>query len=343
MDTLAEREAEILELMIKAHVATGEPVGSRTISKTGIGLSAATVRNSMADLEEKGYLTHPFTSAGRLPTDRGYRFYVDKLMAQEELEEDERQHIRERIAFRVREGNIEGVLEQVSRVIGELSLNLGVALTPRFERGVFERLEMVHLSESKILLVLTIASGLVKTMVIEVDARIAHSELDETARAINERLSGLSVAEIRDSVGERLRSISRGSPRLLRALCDTASTLFRASSGDDLRVGGTGNFFLQPEFSGDQKSVAALLDLLEERNVIVTILDERMDNEGIAITIGNEHGAPELHNCSVLTSRYRVGDVSGLVGVIGPTRIPYAKMVPMLRYVTHVTEEMLAQ
>ncbi len=343
MDNLAQREAEILELLIKAHVATGEPVGSRTISKSGIGLSAATVRNSMADLEEKGYLTHPFTSAGRLPTDRGYRFYVDKLMAQEELAEEERQDIRERIAFRLREGNIEGVLEQVSRVIAELSHNLGVALTPRFERGVFERLEMVHLSESKIMLVLTIASGLVKTMVIEVDARIDHSELDETARAINERLSGLSVAEIRDSVGERLRSISRGSPRLLRALCDTAGALFKASSGDDLRFGGTGNFFLQPEFSGDQKGVAALLDLLEERNVIVTILDERMDNEGIAITIGNEHGAPELHNCSVLTSRYRVGDVSGLVGVIGPTRIPYAKMVPMLRYVTHVTEEMLAQ
>ena len=165
MDNLAQREAEILELLIKAYVATGEPVGSRTISKSGIGLSAATVRNSMSDLEEKGYLTHPFTSAGRFPTDRGYRFYVDKLMAQEELAEEERQHIRERIAFRVREGNIEGVLEQVSRVIAELSHNLGVALTPRFERGIFERLEMVCLSESKILLVLTISSGLVKSMV----------------------------------------------------------------------------------------------------------------------------------------------------------------------------------
>ncbi len=343
MDRLSQREEAILNTLIRTYVTTGEPVGSRTVSKSGLGLSAATVRNSMADLEEKGYLSHPHTSAGRVPTDKGYRYYVDKLMAQEELVEKDLQRIRDNMVVRAWEGNIEGVLEQVSRAVADVSHNLGVALTPRFERGIFQRLEMVHLSESKLLLVLTIKSGLIKTMVMEVDSNISASELEETKRVINERLFGLTVGEIRDSVGERLRSVSRGSPKLLRLLSDSVDTLFKFSSGDDLHFGGAGNFFLQPEFTSDQKGLAALLGLLEERELMVTILDERMDLEGIAITIGNEHWSPELQNCSLLTSRYWVGNVSGIIGVIGPTRIPYARMVPMLQYMTDLTEEILEQ
>ncbi len=343
MERLSQREEVILNILIGSYVATGEPVGSRTISKSGLGLSAATVRNSMADLEEKGYLSHPHTSAGRVPTDEGYRYYVDLLMSQEELVEKERRRIRNNMVVRLQEGNIESLLEQVSRVIADISKNLGVALTPRFERGIFQRLEMVHLSESKLLLVLTIKSGLVKTMVMEIDSDIDVSELEDTKRVINERLFGLTVAEIRDSVEERLRSVSGGSPKLLRLLSDSADSLFKFSSGDDLHFGGAGNFFLQPEFSSNQEGMAALLGLLEERESMVTILDERMDREGIAITIGNEHASPELQNCSLLTSRYQVGSVSGIIGVIGPTRIPYARMVPLLQYMANLTEEILDQ
>ena len=343
MDRLSLREEAILNTLIRTYVKTGEPVGSRTISKLGLGLSAATARNSMADLEEKGYLSHPHTSAGRVPTDKGYRYYVDKLMDEEALVEKDRQRIRDNMVVRFWEGNIEGVLEQVSRAVADVSHNLGVALAPRFERGIFQRLEMVHLSKSRLLLVLTIRSGLVRTMVMEVDSNISASELEETKRVINERLFGLTVGEIRESVGERLRSVSRGSPRLLRLVSDSVDTLFKFNSGDDLHFGGAGNFFLQPEFSSDQKGLAALLGLLEERELMVTILDERMDLEGIAITIVNEHRSPALRNCSLLTSRYWVGNVSGIIGMIGPTRIPYARMVPMLQYMTDLTEEILEQ
>ena len=145
------------------------------------------------------------------------------------------------------------MLEQMSRLIADLSMNLGMVLSPRFERGVFDRLEMVHLSEGRLLLVLAIKSGLVKTMVMEVDSAITPGELDETSRAVNERLSGLSVAEIRDSVAERLREVSSGSPRLLRVLCDSALNLFRFQNGMDLHFGGAGNFIMQPEFNRKKK------------------------------------------------------------------------------------------
>ena len=341
MPQLQKREQTILSSLVSAHVATGEPVGSRTISKSGLGLSPATVRNSMADLEEKGYLTHPHTSAGRIPTDKGYRYYVDQVVSQEDLPDAERERIRRSMAAQLREGNIQTLIEQVSQVVAEVSQNLGVALTPRFERGTFERLELVHLSESKVLLVLTIRSGLVKTMVMEIDSAIDVSEIEETRRVINERLSGLTVAEIRDSVLERLSSVSRGSSRLLRIICESADSLFNFSGSDDLHFGGAGNFFLKPEFSNHQTELAALMGLLEAREPMITILDKRTDQEGINITIGNENTSPELQGYSLLTSRYQVGNVSGVVGVIGPTRLPYARIIPLIQYMAELTEEMI--
>lgn len=336
-----QREAAILNILISKHVNTGEPVGSRAIARSGLGLSSATVRNSMADLEEKGLLTHPHTSAGRVPTDKGYRYYVDKVMPRQTIEEEEREKIRERVRAYVREGDIEALLEQMSKLIADLSMNLGMVLSPRFERGVFDRLEMVHLSEGRLLLVLAIKSGLVKTMVMEVDSAITPGELDETSRAVNERLSGLSVAEIRDSVAERLREVSSGSPRLLRVLCDSALNLFRFQSGMDLHFGGAGNFIMQPEFNRKKNDLAALMALLEAREPMITILDERTEHEGISVTIGSENGPPQLQGCSVLTSRYRVGAISGVIGLIGPTRIPYARLIPLTRYMATLAEEML--
>ena len=338
---LQQREVAILDILVSTHVSTGEPVGSRAIARSGMGLSSATVRNSMADLEDKGLLTQPHTSAGRVPTDKGYRYYVDRVMPREMLEEEECDQIRERVRAAVRKGDVEVLLEQMSRVIADLSMNLGMVLSPRFEQGVFDRLEIVHLSEGRLLLVLAIRSGLVKTMVMEVDSAITPGELDETSRAVNERLSGLSVAEIRDSVAERLRAVSHGSPRLLRVLCDSAPNLFRFHSGMDLHFGGAGNFIMQPEFSRKKNDLAALMELLEAREPMITILDERTEQDGISVTIGTENGPPELRGCSVLTSRYKVGAISGVIGLIGPTRIPYARLIPLTRYMAALAEEML--
>jgi heat-inducible transcriptional repressor len=202
---------------------------------------------------------------------------------------------------------------------------------------------MVQLSESKLLLILTIQSGLVKTMVMEVDARISAGDLDTTRRVINERLSGLSIEEMLTEVEERLISSSEGSPKLLRMICDHADSLFEAINEEDLHLVGTGNFFMQPEFADQQSRMAELIGMFEERTQMAEILSGRMTGDGVAITIGEENESPQLKDCSLLTSKYRFGNVTGVIGMMGPTRMAYNKMVPLLRYIAGLTETLLEE
>jgi heat-inducible transcriptional repressor len=337
MTELTQREKAILDILICAYVSTGEPVGSRTVSKMGLGLSAATIRNSMSDLEEKGYLQHPHTSSGRVPSDKGYRYYVDMLMSREELAEAAQRAIRESLDH-VREGNVENLLGNVSKMLADVSHNLGIALGPQFIQGIFERLEMVKLSESKLLMVMSIRSGLVKTMVMEVDADLDDEDLQETRRVVNERLSGLTVGEIMLSAKERLESANSGSPKLLRLIAESADSLFEVFSGVELHIDGTRNFFDQPDFTSE--NLAGLIGMLEEKHSVAHLLQDR-GNEDFVITIGEEHPSPELKGCSLLTSRYNVGNVSGVIGIIGPTRLQYGRLVPLLQYMSYLTSEKL--
>lgn len=343
MEDLSSRERTILDRLVNCFIDTGEPVGSRTLSKRGLDLSAATVRNSMADLEEKGYLFQPHTSAGRVPTDKGYRVFVDTLMEQHEISEDDRRRLTDMVETCIRESNVESLVGQVSHVIADVSHQLGVALMPRFNKGIFRSLEMVQLSESKMLLIVTIQSGLVKTMVMEVDAKIAAGDLDTTRRVVNERLSGLTIEDMLKEVEARLMSSSEGSPRLLRMICDNADSLFEVVNEEDLHLVGTGNFFMQPEFADRQSRMAELIGMFEERTQMAEILNGRMGEDGIAITIGEENESPQLKDCSLLTSKYRFGNVTGVIGLMGPTRMPYNKMVPLLRYIAGLTEAMLEE
>lgn len=343
MEDLSRRERSILDRLITCYIDTGEPIGSRTLSKTGLELSAATVRNSMADLEERGYLHQPHTSAGRIPTDKGYRVHVDALMEQEEITDEERVQLREMVEAAIRESKVDILMEQVSKVIADVSQNLGVALSPGFESGRFRSIEMVKLSESKLLIVITIRSGLVKTMMMEVDSRIERSDLEETRRILNERLSNLTMGEIVVGVEERLRDASGGAPKLLRLICDSAETLFEFTADEDLHLVGTCNFFLQPEFSEDKTRLAKLYELFEERSQMRAILNNRMGRDGIAITIGEENESPHLSGCSLLTSNYQLGNVTGVIGLMGPTRMAYAKMVPLVRVMAALTQDLLEE
>jgi heat-inducible transcriptional repressor len=343
MEDVSSRERTILDRLVNCFIDTGEPVGSRTLSKRGMDLSAATVRNSMADLEEKGYLFQPHTSAGRVPTDKGYRVFVDTLMQQKQITEDDRRRLTAMVEECIRDNEVESLIGQVSKIIAEVSHQLGVALTPRFQKGTFRSLEMVQLSESKLLLILTIQSGLVKTMVMEVDARINVGDLDTTRRIINERLSGLSIEEMLTEVEERLMSSSEGSPKLLRMICDQADSLFEVIHEEDLHLVGTGNFFMQPEFADQQSRMAELSGMFEERTQMAEILSGRMTSDGVAITIGEENESPQLKDCSLLTSKYRFGNVTGVIGMMGPTRMAYDKMVPLLRYMAGLTETLLEE
>lgn len=338
---LPERDRTVLQSLIRTYVATAIPVGSRTICRRyRLRLSPATVRNTMMDLEEMGYLWQPHTSAGRVPTDKGYRFYVDALMDREELTQEEKDRIRTRVEALIKERGVEDILEQIARVIADVSRQLGVVLSPQFERGILYKIELVSLTERKFLLVLTIRSGLVKTVVMSVQSQIALDEVVETARILNERLSGLAVGEIRRSIRDRMRSASRGAPDLIRLLVEEADELFDFAAPENLHVGGTTHMLDQPEF---QKLgyIAPLMELLEERASILGVLQKRIDQESPYITIGAENAPNPMQVCSLLTSSYQVGNVSGIIGILGPTRMPYSRLVALVTYMAELTSELL--
>ncbi|MSS71733.1 MAG: heat-inducible transcription repressor HrcA [Candidatus Latescibacteria bacterium] len=343
MMTISQREQMILGAVVDAYVESGEPVGSRTISKTGLGISAATIRNTMSDLEEKGLVYQPHTSAGRIPTDQGYRYYVDRLMSSGTLMEAQSDKVRAQVMEHIREGNVEDILDQISRVIADVSHHLGLVLSPRFEQGAFRRLELVSLTDRRILLVLSIQSGLVKTMAIEVDSPVDPAQLSETVQALNERLSGLTVGELKKTAYERLQEVRRGDPKLLRLIADETVAMCSQSHGEDLHLGGAGNIFLEPEFR-DRQALVGIVNVLEARNPIVGVLESRTEQDGVAITIGNENrSVPEIQSCSVVTSRYRIGTASGVVGVIGPTRMHYLRVSSLVRFVARLTEELVGE
>jgi heat-inducible transcriptional repressor len=340
MEAISRREEMILSTVVDAYVSTGEPVGSRTISKRGVGISAATIRNAMSDLEEKGLVYQPHTSAGRIPTDRGYRYYVDHLMSPDELPESQEEGIRSRITACLREGSVQEILDQISRIVAEVSQNLGVVLSPRFEQGVFRRLELVSLTERRVLLVLSIQQGLVKTMVIEADSPVDPAQLSDTARVLNERLSGLTLGELRKTALERIQEARDGDPKLLRIIADETAALCAQGHGEGLHLGGTGNIFLQPDFA--RQTLMGLVNVLEAKESIVDVLERRTGRSGVAITIGNENrSVPEMRSCSLITSSYRVGDTSGVVGVIGPTRMRYNLIASLVRFAAQLTGDLV--
>jgi heat-inducible transcriptional repressor len=337
---LSERERRVLEAVIQSYVETAEPAGSRTISRRfGLGVSPATIRNTMSELEEKGYLFHPHTSAGRVPTDSAYRLYVDSLMGPATLSSKETQRLAEEIAGGG--SAIEAILRRAAQSLSEL----GVALGPRLDRTVLQRLEVVRASEERLLLVLTLSGGAVRTIFVEVPGRIAESALHEVSVLLNERLSGLSLREIRSTLGARLRDggTHAGTRELLNVFVQEGEMLFDlpiAPSTDDVVLGQASVLAEQPEFASGE-SMRRLLALTDTREHLAEVLRRRSTAPGISITIGSEHGDPRLDHLTVVTAAYQTGALSGVIGVIGPTRMPYDKVIALVRHTSMLVSDLL--
>ena len=340
---LSERERRVLEAVIQSYVETAEPAGSRTISRRfGLGVSPATIRNTMSELEEKGYLFHPHTSAGRVPTDSAYRLYVDSLMGPATLNPREA----ERLAEEISGGGsaIEAILRRAAQSLSVVAQELGVALGPRLDRTVLQRLEVVRASEERLLLVLTLSGGAVRTIFVEVPGQIAEDALAEVSFVLNERLSGLSLREIRSSLAVRLRDTgSPGSRELLNVFVQEGDLLFDlpiVPSTEDVVLGQASILAEQPEFSSGE-SMRRLLALTDTREHLAEVLRKRSTAPGISITIGSEHGDPRLDHLTVVTAAYRTGALSGVIGVIGPTRMPYEKVVALVRHTSMLVSDLL--
>ena len=339
---LNDREARVLEAVIRTYVETAEPAGSRTVAKRfGLGVSAATIRNAMSDLEEKGFLFHPHTSAGRIPTDLAYRYYVNTLMRPVRLTSAEQRLIRKELSDD-QSGPIERVIRRAAQVLGLLSGELGVAIAPRLEEVVLEKLELVGISSEKVLMVLTLRGGVVRAVYVDLPISAPAETLLGVARILNERLAGQNLANVRATLPERLRdAASADAPgELLNVFLQSAEDLLE-SQGDDVHLGRTSVIANQPEFAAEDR-LKSLIELTEERELLGDILSARSHTQFPVITIGAENPDPRLNRFTLVTSEYRMGNVSGVLGILGPTRMPYEKVAAIVEHTSRLMSEFAA-
>jgi heat-inducible transcriptional repressor len=345
VEQLSARERRVLEAVIQTYVQTAEPAGSRTVSRQfGLGVSPATIRNTMSDLEEKGFLFHPHTSAGRVPTNKAYRAYVDALLGGTPVAPPaEREKLTE--ALTASDSPIETILRRAAQSLGVLTQELGVALQPRLAASVLRSLDLVRVNDERLLMVLSLEGGAVRSVFVEVAGSIAESALTEVTKVLNERLAGLTLEDIRASVGARLRdSVSAPSAReLLNIFVQEAEALFdqNISRGEQgILLGQASVLAEQPEFAAADR-MRRLIALTESPQDLADALRRRGQTSGISITIGAEHEDERLRDFTVVTAEYHTGSLAGVIGVIGPTRMPYEKVISLVNHTSQLLSELL--
>ncbi len=326
-----DRAKDILRNLVERHVTTGQPVGSTSIASTGpLAVSPATVRNIMVHLEDAGLITRPHPSAGAVPTDKGYRYYVDALLRMRPIKKRDR----ERINLELENDwlSVQELLSHTAHILGLVCKEVGVALAPKLYDGKLERVELIPVGRRKVLLALTVTSGLVRSIVAELDADISADRLAEANWFLNERLGGCSLREIQGQLDERLEDASQSKRKIVQLLIQYSNYLFDFEENEKTHIGGTTYIVSKPEFVTDYTKLSSLLHFLEHKRTVAHWLNERHHENQIAVTIGRENGQNEVQSCSVVTSTYRIGDMTGIIGVIGPTRMPYARLMSVVGY-----------
>jgi len=339
---LKDREKAILRFVIHQFILTANPVGSRNVSKRyDLGLSPASIRNVMADLEELGFLNHPHTSAGRVPTDKGYRVYVDSLMDPPRLEQKVKEIIDANLVAAASE--TEDLLKITSSILSELTNQLAMVTYPKFELAVLEKIQIVQLSSTRILVVVSVKSGLIKTITLEIDAEVKEEQIVIVQQILNERLSGLRFSEIRNTIEERVKDFNSEAYRpIIRVFLDSVDKIFTDLSSEKAIISGTKNILKQPEFE-DSQNFQSVIELVENRDIIIHILDKNksLPLDDFTITIGEENRDEKLSDYSTITKEYKIGDMTGTLGIMGPKRMDYSKIVAAVVYVAQqLTQEL---
>ena len=338
---LTDRERMVLEAVIQTYVATAQPAGSRQLARRfNFGVSPATIRNTMSDLEEKGYLFHPHTSAGRVPTDVAYRVYVDSILPAHTFSGAER----DRLAIQISSGGsaVENILRRAAQSLGVITQELGVALGPRFDASLLDRIELVRLASDRLLVVLSVQGGGVRTIYVDARGQIADESIAEVSRLLNERLSGLTLREVRNSLSQRLRDTTVGAAELINIFVEEGEHIFDEAldSANDVMLGAASVLAEQPEFASAD-SMRRLVALTETRHYLAEVLRKRSESSGVSITIGNEHDDPALENFTLVTAQYHVGTLNGVIGVIGPTRMLYDKVISLVTHTSQLVTDLL--
>jgi len=337
---LSERVRRILGIIVENYILTAEPAGSKTISeKSGLNLSPATVRNIMSDLEDLGLLSHPHTSAGRIPTEKGFRFYVDSLLDIHELSNLEQQEIRSKYSIYQIEGA--DLFRETCRILSSSSHYLGVVWAPRMSLVALQHIEFVKLRRHSVLTILVSTTGLVQNRIIEVEDDFSQSELDHLSDYLNSLLTGLTLYQVKEKLLEQMWMEKSTYDRLLKQAIKLGEKAFSSIDEADVFIEGRTNILNEPEFNNISK-MTDLFRAFEEKATMVKLLDKFMAPKGVQISIGSESQVHEMETCSLVTSTYGCeGQVWGALGVIGPRRMNYSKVIPLVDYSAKLLTEIL--
>ena len=339
---LTDRARTVLHYVVRDFIETATPIGSRYISKrheSELGLSSASIRNVMSDLEGMGFISHPHTSAGRIPTDTGYRFYVDSLMEVERLSRLEEKTIKENLD---QADDSSDLLRECARVLGRISHQLCMVSPPRLNTGTLDKLELVPLMGNRIMVIISIKSGLVRTLTMEVASEIRREKLEEMARFLNERLSGLTLEEIQKTFAERLRDAQNEDTGLIRLFIDSVDKLFVSPKTDKLLIAGAEQLLSQPEFSHPE-NFRSIIELINDEEMIIHVLEKcEAPPHEVRVLLGKEHANQKLSPFSVVGTTYTIGDVTGTIGVLGPKRMPYSRLIPLVDFVAQAVSELFS-
>jgi heat-inducible transcriptional repressor len=349
------RGQAVLSAIIKEHLVTGEPVGSRTISDRfahAAGWSAATIRNVMGQLEDAGLVEQPHTSAGRIPTDKGYRFYVDHMIGEARLSQNDLAAIDSFLKSLQTEagGAPDRLLEKVSHVLSELSENVGIVISPSLADNRLQHIEFLQLADNRILVVLVSAPNIVHNKIIRIEENLSQEELEQTARYLNVEFSGKSLLAIRAEIIEMMSEEKALYDKLLYnaiLLCNRSLEGEEATTAD-VYVDGASNILNKPDFA-DAERMRELFRTFEEKSRLVRILNECVSRDQslageVRVIIGREHNAPSMQNCALITAPYWIGnEVTGTLGVVGPMRIEYARLMAVVNYMARHMDQLLRE
>ncbi len=339
MENFSERSKKILEAIIEDYIRTAEPVGSRAISRRhGFSLSPATIRNVMSDLEELGFLASPHTSAGRIPTDKAFRFYVDSLLAARSIDREQEELIQRQ--YRLYGKDVGEIFKETSRILSSLSHYMGVVITPRFTTTIFRHMEFIKLGGRRILAILVSKSGIVQNKIVEADEELGSEDLVRMSNYLNDLLQGLSISELRNRILQEMQDEKvRYDKMLARALKLSEQTL--GEHGTEVFIEGQVNILDQPEFA-DVEKMREIFRAFEEKSQLISLLDCCMESEGVHIFIGTENYMHHMTNMSVITAPYMSGNrMLGVLGVIGPTRMGYDRVIPIVDYTAKLLSKLL--
>lgn len=340
---LNERKLKILEAIIKDYIMTAEAVGSRTISKRyDLGVSAATIRNEMSDLEELGYLIQPHTSAGRIPSEKGYKLYVNNLMQSVDIGEIEKDIIKSSVISNI--GEIKNLLEETLRLLSKLTNCTSLALTPQLKESKIKHLQLVYINSNSILLVVITDTGIVKNNILNMPFEIPEEKLSIVSKILNDKLCGKAI----DNLGEDfIRYIKSELIDYSNALDKIFENIFsNILELDNLEVllNGATNIFNFPEFN-DIVKAKAFLSMLEEKHVIANMLNTKgIEKKHVNILIGSENSCEIAKDCSMITATCDInGMVIGKIGIIGPTRMDYSKIYSTIDYVGNILNDFITK